>query len=352
MKKSYIFLIVISLWTSIAVNAQNLIAVHNNNSPSFYSSLDSAMNHANNGDTIYLPGGSFTFNGPISKQLHIVGVGYNPSTTNATNYTYLCVNAYQNSIHLLPGASDGSISGVVIPGTLFLGSYTGCVTSYFISRCKIESIYSREEYAWACNPANVTITECIISSIGFQGGENIRLFNNILGSIGGLGNNSVIKNNIFLSNTYSIAFASYGSITNSRFENNIFLSTELVYSFYSNLFSNNTFNNNLFTQNISFPYQNTTSIGINNIIDQSQSSIFINQSGSNFSFSNDYHLKSTCPGKNAGRDGTDIGIYGGAYPWKDGSIPFNPHFRSILVNSSTEPNGNLNVNIQVEAQNR
>jgi len=105
-------------------------------------------------------------------------------------------------------------------------------------------------------------------------------------------------------------------------------------------------------QNVTFPYQSTGSIGINNIVNQTQSTIFVNQSGNSFSYDDDYHLQSTCPGKNAGRDGTDIGIYGGASPWKEGSIPFNPHIQTLNISPVTNSSGNLNVNIQVEAQPR
>jgi len=65
---------------------------------------------------------------------------------------------------------------------------------------------------------------------------------------------------------------------------------------------------------------------------------------------NDYHLKADSPGKNAGKDGTDIGIYGGSYPWKEGSLPFNPHYQKIQVAPKTDNQGNLNVNIMVKAQ--
>ena len=66
--------------------------------------------------------------------------------------------------------------------------------------------------------------------------------------------------------------------------------------------------------------------------------------------SNDFHLNITSLGKNAGTDGTDIGIYGGAFPWKEGSIPTNPHFQKINIAPKTDNSGNLNVKIKVAAQ--
>ena len=39
--------------------SQNLIAVQNGGEPKFYKSLDEAVTNCVNGDTLYLPGGSF-----------------------------------------------------------------------------------------------------------------------------------------------------------------------------------------------------------------------------------------------------------------------------------------------------
>jgi len=114
---------------------------------------------------------------------------------------------------------------------------------------------------------------------------------------------------------------------------------------------NSTAKNNLFVEHNPLPNE-TTNVGSNNIVGQEQSSIFINQEGNTFNYTHDYHLQTSSPGKNAGTDGTDVGIYGGIYPWKEGSIPFNPHFQQVQVSPKTDANGNLNVNIKVEAQER
>ena len=65
-----------------------------------------------------------------------------------------------------------------------------------------------------------------------------------------------------------------------------------------------------------------------------------------------FHLRPGCLGKNAGTDGTDLGIYGGSFPWKNGSLPPNPHIQTKNISSATDPIGNLNVNIKVKAQER
>ena len=56
------------------------------------------------------------------------------------------------------------------------------------------------------------------------------------------------------------------------------------------------------------------------------------------------------PAKNAGTDGTDIGIYGGPRPWREGALSSNPHIQSKTIAPETDAQGRLNVNIRVKAQ--
>jgi hypothetical protein len=76
----------------------------------------------------------------------------------------------------------------------------------------------------------------------------------------------------------------------------------------------------------------------------------VNQSGGYYNYSNNYHLKNGCIGLNAGTDGHDVGVYGGIFPWKDGSVPHNPHVIFKNISGYTDPNGNLQLNIKVKAQ--
>jgi len=157
----------------------------------------------------------------------------------------------------------------------------------------------------------------------------------------------ILRNNIFFADAICNYGCRYPIKSNySTFENNIFLgigyNTKLTGS--SNF---STYNNNLFVTSWEPP---APSFAANNLVSQPANSIFINQSGTSFSYSQDYHLQSTCPGKNAGTDGTDIGIYGGVFPWKEGSVPANPHFQSIKIGPKTDNSGNLNVKIKVAAQ--
>ena len=332
-------------------NSQNLIAVQNGGAPAFFQQVDSAIVHSQNGDTIFIPGGRWNISKPINKRLHIIGVGHNPDSTNATFSTTLI-----GALYLSAGASHGTLTGVFLQGSI--NGTNDTIHFYSISRCRISS-----EIATYPLYTNFTFYENILEG-NIRSHENIggsatncSFFNNIFSAYFGDYNqlipyvNSVFKNNIFLkASTYHYSSGFEWSVASqySLFENNIFLFTTLNFG----KVSNSTAKNNLFTENISFPVG--TNVGSNNIVNQSSGSIFINMDSpaSEFSYNNDYHLQSTCPGKNAGTDGTDVGIYGGLYPWKDGSIPYNPHFQTFQVGSTTNPAGSLDVNIKVSAQDR
>ena len=89
--------------------------------------------------------------------------------------------------------------------------------------------------------------------------------------------------------------------------------------------------------------------GLNNYIGVAANSIFQAYAPSGgFSFTDNYHLVN--PILYIGTDNTQVGIYGGAFSWKEGSIPFNPHIQIKQISPTTNNNGLLPVNIRVKAQ--
>jgi hypothetical protein len=80
---------------------------------------------------------------------------------------------------------------------------------------------------------------------------------------------------------------------------------------------------------------------------------------SNFNYSYDYHLDTGSPGIAAGTDGTDIGIYGGLYPfpggenvpWQTSAMPTLPQIYKMNVLNPTLPiDGTLQVKIEATSQ--
>jgi len=106
-----------------------------------------------------------------------------------------------------------------------------------------------------------------------------------------------------------------------------------------------TFSNNIF---IGIP-----PVGSNTFVNNHNSvvitGLFINQTGNAFDYTHDYHLVS--PGTYLGLDGNQVGIYGGLFPFKESALPVNPNIVSKIIASQTNAGGELNIQVQVKAQN-
>jgi len=311
--------------------AQNLIAVQNGGEPKFYQQVDDAIGNSQDGDTIYIPGGSWYINSPINKRLHIFGVGHHPKETLATARTIL------NLVSLNSGASGGTISGCYLNNGMNINE---TMSSFTIYRCFIPGILSEVKSGVA---RNFSLIENTFGSVTLNGTGNY-ICNNIFTGRAGF-SESIIKNNNFL---YYNDFSGALSANDCQIHNNIF------YDNRSNFIRCILYNNINDGVNGIDSHGNQ---GSGNYLDAvSQQSLFVNydrliHSGQDI-YNADFHLTSDSPYKNAGTDGTGIGIYGGIYPWKEGSIPFNPHFQQVQVSPKTDANGNLNVNIKVAAQER
>jgi len=337
----YLTLLASILFLAKNTNAQSPIAVQNESGSTFYSTLDLAITNAKAGDYIYIPGGSFTISVPIDKQLQIIGVGHNPDSCAVTGITQVTGN-----ILIKNGSDHGLLSGMKISGTISFGTspYTDVsISNYTIERCNIGDAINL-----ATKSTNTLIIECVLKGLisgnysqGFQMSKCI-YEGSLLYSFD---SNAYFSNNIFL---YSNSFLFFWGIRGCFFKNNIFL-TPRLYDAWGTYGSvpypsiNNTFQNNI--------VQLSTLSSSNNIfqnnITGTATTLFVNQSGSVFDYKQDYHIKTDSPAHNKGTDGTDLGIYGTGSPWKEGSLPNNPHIQSKSISTV---NGNLNVKIKVAAQ--
>ncbi len=337
MSKQIVTLYVIMVLCTLNLKAQNLIAVTQNGVSHFYTSLDSAITNANVGDTLFLPGAVYSISNVINKKLYIIGVGHNTDSTYATGVTHI-----GNNIYIGKNGSGGALIGVHCLQNIYASD---TITNYTISRCCIESNIHSNGGVWASSTISENIAKGSILSlfqskvsnnITFQiGGQYNAVDNNIIYT-GVSGTNNIISNNIIN------AFGNVDPVQSiytcwSQYYNNIFIG--IVGLTFPSSGGNNYcgMSNNLGQDNFSNPAQTLQST-------------FANPPSSPFNYANDYHLKLGSVGVNAGTDGTDIGIYGGDFPWKDGSIPSNPHVQYQQINGTTNASGNLPVHIKVSAQ--
>jgi hypothetical protein len=346
MKTKLSFLIIVILFTTTNY-AQKIVALHSpTNGVQYFNddySFQTAYTAAVAGDTIYLPGGTNIPPAKFEKQLTIFGAGYHPDATTATYPTKISGN-----VTLSEEADGFYLEGVEITGYIAYDTNES-VNDVTIKRCK--SYYGLSFAGDRTNPSeNNNFIENILPYLSVDNLMNSMFLNNILSRTGYL-RNLVFLNNIFLytgsSNSYEVIYYA----NNCMFKNNIFTQENgnICEGLGTSTWANNIFchpNNAL---------ASPTGLGTDPTIGEDgnyyvvRADLFVNQTGNAFSYDDDYHLQ-TAAATNLGDDGTETGIYGGFYPWKDYSIPINPHISSKSISPTTDINGLIQVNINVHAQ--
>ncbi len=339
MKKIKQLLMIALLSNTFALFSQQKVALHSNGVTTIFGGANpftDAYSAATNGDTLYLPGGNLPYPTAINKGLVIIGAGYHPDSTTTTMPTIL-----SGDLTISQDADKLHLEGFLLTGSIsFTTNHK--VDSVVIKRCKFTSL------TYNGNRTNASvkneIIECVITgNIDFSNLKTSLMSNCIINGVIANGLDMGISNNLIL---YNIASALYyhGAFLNfdaSFINNNIIFRTYPTVQYQSEL---NTFTKNIFAV--------TPLVGSNSFIDNYNdvdfSTLLINQSGTTFDYAHDYHLQN--PTSYLGTDGTQVGIYGGMFPFKVGSVPVNPHFQFKNIAPATDVNGDLNIQIQVEAQ--
>jgi len=318
------------------VIAQEPVATleHGGTSKVFYgtSSFTDAYDASENSDQIYLSAGYFDAPASIAKGIKIFGAGHFPIEGKQTQIT--------SGLTINKGADSLRLEGLYINGDI---NYDANNTINYVKviRCGLGSVDFQSISALA-SKNYFSFEECIIrGSIHFSRyGNNFLLRNSIIsGNVSNIDGNALIDGNIFL-NSYLILNSNWvfiiSNVKNSIIQNNIFLKSTYVYIFKA--ITGTTINKNLFEASGYGTY------GYSGI---ARGDIFVNQSGNTINYSHDYHLKA--PASYIGTDGKQVGLYGGL-GFKENGIPSNPSIVSKVVDSSTDTNGNLQINFTVKAQ--
>lgn len=297
-----------------------------------------AHNAASSGDTIYLSGHTFTPPASFDKQLMIFGAGHYVDSTLATGKTFINGNVTLNE-----NADLFYLEGVEITGN-FTISNNHSVNNVIIKRCKINGTFNA--LGDLSNPtSNLSlIGNVLMNRLNLENIQNSLLSNNIISNTFQGSNGNMISNNIIMGFIWgsSMDYLFFGS--NNTLTNNIILWE----GYNANVNgSGNIFNNNLYVEPT--PDYGATATSIGNYTGILQTAIFVNQTGNTFDYAHDYHLQA--PTTYLGTDGTEVGIYGGTFPYKEGAVPHNPHIQLKNIAPTTNANGDLQIQIQVGAQN-
>ncbi len=339
-----IFLLIV-LFSTTYSQQQQIIALQVGEDVSFFNNLDSAIVVAPQGAEIYLPPGIFQHNASllIDKRLNIYGVGHYLVSTYTMMRTVIA-----GDLKFVTGSDSSVIAGVYCDNITFGSSSSNdALTNILIQRCNTNNINLGSSTS-APVSSSIFIQECVVrGSVNGYNAENCiiskSIFNNTVYSFSYLS----VSNSIFLGNyypSYNDYYCPIYSVNSALIQNNIFryAGNQAIHT----SVTNSAFLNNLFVQNLTNFSGNSN---VNNLVNVTASLIFVNQSGTTFNYDHNYHLKDDSPGKNAGNDGTDIGIYGTDEPYKELGIPFTPRIMEFIL----RPQGNtIQLNTSVEAQER
>ena len=319
-----------------------------------YADLKEAVDDLQDGDKLYIPAGRHSladykwtgYDGTknysstlvVDKQVDIYGAGY----ANGANSTIIQGGEFAIGKH----AAGTTLTGIRFDLSFTLDSVSDCR----ISRCQMNS----KVYLSGKGMKNIHISECQINSSivtlslprfdskSFNAGEGPEVnFSKCIFLEGGMELYTVTLNNCLIEQLYGSAELYYSSISNC-----IYVLSHTATNRVFDTAENCSFVHNMWVGGYpDIPAENACTF-TSDIDRVEYAGVFVAPDKVN------YHLQEGCVGKNAGSDGTDVGIYGTAVPFKESMLPAIPHFAVKVIASETDAAGRLPVNIKIEAQER
>jgi len=302
--------------------------------------------NASENDTIILPGGPINCTGiTVNKPLTFIGAGVLNAGTAVTLPTVIPY-AYNQDIVIASAGSGTRFHGINFDRVV---RFTGGVSNVSFMRCAFAG-FTLAGYQQV-PPSNLNIKHCIFrSGIGngsYTAPQGLLVENSIIAggiNIGSIATAQIIQ--CIILNMTNNNGVNQGVV----FSNNIFTRSSGSFS----LNSASTYSNNLFAMNggNTMNWNGAIDGGGNVGFQSTLTNVFFNLgSYTTYDESYDYHLVQGSIGLTMGSTG-QVGIYGGPLgsPWKEGAIPFNPHWVSLQPSLGSTNGGTINVTFSGAAQ--
>ncbi len=321
---------------TVIIQAQTVITVDNTTgSGADYTSLQAALLDANSGDTLQVHSSPTAYGAiTIDKTVYIIGTGHNPAANSDVEVANIA------HITLKSNCANTTINGLQLT-SVSVGTPIVDITDITFRNCKITSSIS--------GVSNGNVQNWVIEG---------NLF--VHGSVNAASSyNWLIRNNIFRTNYYAF----------SNLNSSVTISNNLVIITTDNLFNvcdGPTVNNNIFyvtSGATTIGFTSTTLSASNNLTfagngaslgnfpgTDNQNNVdpeFISATNATIGnyYTSNYWSEAGSPAEDAGTDGTDIGLYGGAFGYhQDGKPSDIPYMLSLgIQNPSLEVGELLNV---------
>jgi len=364
--KSKFLLSAICILTSLLGAHATVWTVNNNgNSPGQFTTLQAAINAASNGDSIYVEPSPVDYgNITVPRKLFLFGGGGAPVSYQVNNRTTIDGVTFNTQTSFPVSSSSGSqVEGFYIGGggvnvscnmsniTVMRNEITGglnicgvdtniIIADNILSNCQVyftSNFNNDNTILVANNFFNMSGSQAMFENNGSQDQETgVQFLNNIV-----YGNSTSLSN--------SDAF--FRTLNDASIKNNIFYCQGGTGAFVSGC-NGCTFQNNLtYSPNTTQTLPDAGNGGTGNINNTSPG--FTNGPAVYTVISSDqlynynWHLTSGSAGHNAGSDGTDVGIYGGPYPFPNfETITRLPQMRFLQISNPTiQPGANVHINV-------
>ncbi len=330
------------IFFSLLLNAAIISVDNNYPSAGDYQTLQAAHDGASHGDTLLLFPSNGIYQGiSVTKRLTILGTGFNRNQPGVKN-TFLTgellfepnsdgsqiigVTEFDNNrLHIKINADDITVKRCKFTYLTVLSNNnnTSIINNFFdidhVSNCWSDNYIIRvhdHNFIYISNniirsySSSGCQSQCILAS-----GQNI---------------SGEIKNNIVINTDISMAHPAFIAINADASQvsvsNNI-IGSGLCYG-------------NFFSYNIS---RHNTHLGPTNMIVSDLNTVFIDYPQQN------YHLSANSPALGSGIGGSDMGIYGGDFPFVDGGYPELPAIYYLDVPGAGNQQTGINVLIKVKS---
>lgn len=318
--KRTVLIFMFAMMAMVYSQAQQIAVVTKNGATSVHQTLADAINEADPGSTIYLPGGGFQISDDVKimKRLSIIGIGHKANSENADGNTVISGNLFFNE-----GSSNSAIIGCYISGNVNIGDGGASVNNVLIKYCNLNAVVVNNN---TCS--GTEINQNYIRNSSYFTGASAIMTNNILHSVGSI-SGGIIRNNIIT----SYRWERYGADTalrdvyNSTIANNIIINSSIHSGSDCTVYGNMTLSN----------------WGDYYITVSDWSEVFVDYNNATISPASDFHFKGDY------QQYSDCGIYGGTEPFSESSLPPVPYIVSKFIPEQTDASGKLNIKIRVKA---
>tara|TARA_R110000868_G_scaffold11200_7_gene54905 strand:- start:42292 stop:43227 length:936 start_codon:yes stop_codon:yes gene_type:complete len=300
-----------------------------------YSNLEDAYKNSVSGDTLYIEGSNNEYGDlTIEKRLTLIGQGYfiNENIGISSNKFETIVGR----LILANGSSGSKIYGLRFDQSGLSSAYIN-VNNIEIGNCYFRGTIRLNE----SNLENIIVNRSYFNSSGgfYLSGltdspQNFIFSNNIVLGDFYLKDKSsgTITNNVFKGSDFSV-----GENANLQIHNNIFLGTEI--SDYLMPEEGSNISHNI---SVAAPFSD----GNNNQINIVEADVFI--TGDNSS-DGKFQIREGGPADGKGKDGIDIGPFGGPKPYKLSGLPDIPTIYDFSTSGFGNADGKLPITIKVSA---